>query len=271
MSVTRERKKPNRLLWRCEPNTVLNYESEVGEFEKLLLILPGSRVYEPRVSVQSHLLWKKKNHIWIYFSEFCSKTVENISIIAETFMWGSYSWNALSAAFWEHRVKKWLDWEKRETKRFRLETLYVSVFLKSGVPSLCDNRDPGVDCVGEPRPEMPPAVLEQDQDQQSSPWKVVRHTVDGSKAELRLWFMLTLITATRLHYSSEDTVCTPQLTLNWFEETTSPITFPGDDSNIEDSLICSNCRPLTHYYSIWFSVDVHQKHTNMNAFVVLGR
>lgn len=66
-------------------------------------------------------------------------------------MWGSYSWNVLSAAFWEHRVKKWLDWEERETKRFALETLYVSVFLNSGVPLLCDNRDPGVDCVGEPQ------------------------------------------------------------------------------------------------------------------------
>lgn len=82
--------------------------------------------------------------------------------------------------------------------------------------------------------------------------------------------MLTLIKATRLHYSSGDIVCAPQLTLNGFEETTSPITFPCDDSDIEDSLICSNCRPLTYYNSIWFNVDVHQKHTNMNAFVVLG-
>lgn len=59
--------------------------------------------------------------------------------------------------------------------------------LKSGVPLLCDSRGPGVDCVGEPRPEMPPAVLEQHQGQQSSPWKVVssKH-IEGSKAELRV-------------------------------------------------------------------------------------
>lgn len=43
---------------------------------------------------------------------------------------------------------------------------------------------------------------------------------------------------------------------------------PCDNNNIEDLLICSNCRLLTLYYSIWFSVDVHQKHTNMNAFVL---
>lgn len=61
----------------------------------------------------------------------------------------------------------------KRSKKVYLETLYVSVFLKSGVPLLCDNRDPGVDCVGEPRPEMPPAVLEQHQGQQSSPWKVM--------------------------------------------------------------------------------------------------
>lgn len=34
----------------------------------------------------------------------------------------------------------------KRSKKVCLETLYASVFLKSGVPSFCDNRDPGVDC-----------------------------------------------------------------------------------------------------------------------------
>lgn len=48
----------------------------------------------------------------------------------------------------------------KRNKRVCFEILDCSVFLKAGVPSLCDNRDAGVDGVGELKPEMPPGVLE---------------------------------------------------------------------------------------------------------------
>lgn len=87
-------------------------------------------------------------------------------------------------------------------------------------------------------------------------------SVQGSSDGLRVWMMVTFIKAARLYYSLffRGSVCSPQLTWNWFEEASSPITSPCD-GNTDDSLICYNYRPLTYYYFILFSVDTQQKHT----------
>lgn len=102
--------------------------------------------------------FKKKETSDFFFLNECSAVKQlRISTLLRktpTYMWGSYSWSAPSAACWEQR---------KETKRFCFETPDFSVFLRSGVASLCDNRDAGVDAVGEWRTEMPPGVLEHQQ------------------------------------------------------------------------------------------------------------
>lgn len=134
----------------------------------------------------------------------------------------------------------------------------------SGVPLLRNNRDPGVDCWWA---EAWNASCCPGAASGSAEFTVQSRELSGIDTQLRgvklssrsdlCWLSLKPRTAIILGRDWG----TPQLALNWFEDATSPITFPCDNNNIEDSLIFSNIRPLTHSYSVWFSVGVHCKHT----------
>lgn len=70
MSVTREQKKQQGLVEMWTQYCFKLWKQGGWEFEKLPLILPCSPVYEPRVSVKSHLLWKKKKKSEFIFKKF---------------------------------------------------------------------------------------------------------------------------------------------------------------------------------------------------------
>lgn len=73
-----------------------------------------------------------------------------------------------------------------------------------------------------------------------------RHTVEGSNAPLRIWFMLTLINAPRsiiLQWDCVHSSAERKLILGGHFTSNLPC-------DVED-LLCSNCKLLTHYYSAW--------------------